>query len=102
MPSEDEQEIMNEVNEMDGNVKISKDVRGYDDNDKDSKDDEEMNADSDDGSDARKLSHKRKGTESIDPQGVDKYTKPLRETHSKYLQYLRDIEIDKKQNKFTV
>lgn len=32
MPSEDEQEIHDEVNpEMDGNIKIAKDVRGYDD-----------------------------------------------------------------------
>jgi len=31
---------------MDGNVKISKDVRGYDDNDKESKDEEMVDSDS--------------------------------------------------------
>jgi len=41
MPSDDEQEILDEVNdEVDGNIKISKDVRGYDDANEDQHGDE--------------------------------------------------------------
>jgi len=76
---------MNEINhEMDGKVKFAKDVRGYDDNDG-SKDDE---------SDIPMAAKKE--------DEVDKYTKPLREAHAKYLQYLKGIEIDKEKNVFTV
>jgi len=30
--------------------------------------------------------------------GVEKYTKPLRETHSKYLQFLKEIKFDENEN----
>lgn len=43
----------------------------------------------------------RKRTDS-GASAIEKYTKPLRETHSKYLQYLRDIHFDKKQNLATI
>lgn len=83
--SDAEQEMMNEINdEMDGNTKFSKDVRGYDEDG--SKDDE---------SDLAK-------PKDEDKDEVDKYTKPLREAHAKYLQYLKGIEIDKKKNIFKV
>lgn len=66
---------------MDGNTKVAKDIRGYDD----TKDD-----DSEKGS-----------AENVVDQ-VDKYATPLREAHSKYLQFLQGITIDKEKNIFKV
>jgi DNA-directed RNA polymerase I subunit RPA1 len=80
--SDQEQEIMAEINdEMDGRVKVAKDVRGYDDG-------------KEDGSD--NISAEKQAEE------VEKFTKPLREAHSKYLQFLKGIEHDKENNSFTV
>jgi DNA-directed RNA polymerase I subunit RPA1 len=85
MPSEDEQELMNEINpQMDGNIKFSKEVGGYDEQGED-KDDTESNHLDDD----------------LD-EDLQKFIKPLRETHSKYLQYLRQIEYKKEINTASV
>jgi DNA-directed RNA polymerase I subunit RPA1 len=85
MPSEDEQELMNEINpQMDGNIKFSKEVGGYDEQGED-KDDSESNHLDDD----------------LD-EDLQKFIKPLRETHSKYLQYLRQIEYKKEINTASV
>ena len=47
MLSENEQEILDEVNnEMDGNIKIAKDVRGYDDANEDQQDNDSGDEDS--------------------------------------------------------
>ena len=85
--SEDEKELMKEINhEMDGNIKHAKDVRGYEDHKDDSVSEEEV---------------KNDGHNSED-EGLEKYIKPLRETHSKYLQYLRNIDFDKEQSTASV
>lgn len=85
--SEDEKELMNEINhEMDGNVKHAKDVRGYEDHKDDSVSEEDGKAN---------------GFNSED-EGLEKYIKPLRETHSKYLQYLRNIDFDKEKSTASV
>ena len=117
MLSENEQEILDEVNnEMDGNMKIAKDVRGYDDANEDQQD----NDSGDDDSQANLGHRSASDNESRSSRGkaaakkqkksqlrnraesggsdVDKYIKPLRETHSRYLQYLRNIGFDKKTN----
>ena len=73
--SEDEEELMQEIDEqMEGIVKIAKDVRGYED--EATQKDEEM----------QDKSSETSGEKNVqDSSGVSKYTKPLRETHSKYL-----------------
>ena len=70
--------MMDEINQdMDGVTKVSKVVRGYDD----AKDDESD-----------------KGSADMTAEQVDKYATPLREAHSKYLQFLKGITIDKEKN----
>jgi len=68
---------------------MAKDVRGYDD--QDGKDADESSSIND---------TVKPSPENAD--GLDKFTKSLRETHSRYLQYLRGIDVDKKKNIFTV
>ena len=91
--SEDQQEMMAEMNEMDGNVKIPKDVRGYED--QDGNDDEGSQSPTD-------QAPKQKKKQPIEEDDVDNYSKILREAHSKYLQYLKGINIDKERNVFSV
>jgi hypothetical protein len=67
---------------MDGNIKFSKDVRGYDETDKDDVQSENMDNDVD--------------------EDLQKYMKPLRETHSKYLKYLTHIDFKKETNTASV
>lgn len=107
--SDIEMEMQNEINhELDGNFakKAQRDVRGYDDNQEaeSNSQDQEMVADDDEISsvDAVKADKKRNRVDS-GISGLEKYTKPLREAHSKYLQYLGgDIEFDKKNNSASV
>lgn len=83
--SEGEKEIMQEINqEMDGNVKHAKDVRGYEDSvvsDEDMKDEAGQNS---------------------EDEALGKLIKPLRETHSKYLQYLKNIDFNKSESTASV
>lgn len=111
-PSEDEQEMLNEVDqEVDGNIKLPKNFRGYDDgnnqinadhsNDEQSQhniDDqnEDMDSASQIGSSKKVAQARKRGESGV--SDVDKYAKPLREVHSKYLQYLRKINLDKENN----
>lgn len=111
MLSDHEMENQEEANDdVDGNaVKFSKVVRGYEDADDDSQDEEEAAKDDHSessgslpaGAKPEPIQQGRKRTDS-GASGVEKYTKPLRETHSKYLQYLRDIDFDKKNNVATI
>jgi len=95
MPSDNEQEIHDELNpEMDGHIKISKDVRGYDAPNiqaQDSQDESEINIQevnededgdsvSQQGVKQAKNSKSRKRVES-GVSDLEKYTKPLREAH---------------------
>lgn len=92
--------------EIDGNVKFSKVVRGYEDNSDESMDEDaegngkEEKSVSSGPPDGGKDEPKSQGRKRVDSgvSGLEKYTKPLRETHAKYLQYLRDIDFDKKKN----
>ena len=87
--SEQQEEIMNEIDEqMDGIVKVAKDVTGYED---------EAMVKDDQSSEFSEIKDTKKEEEK-DTAGVSKYTKPLREAHSKYLQYLKKIEFDQKRN----
>jgi DNA-directed RNA polymerase I subunit RPA1 len=98
--SEEQEEMMREMNDMDGRVKISKDVRGYEDQDHDG-----FNKSAgDDASQSQGSTHrhKTKALQSRDVEEIDNYAKILREAHSKYLQYLKKIDIDKEKNVFTV
>lgn len=100
--SDEEKDIQNEINlDIDGNVKVSKVHRGYDEDNND-EGDEEMKPEKDDESVSstekpKKDKETRKRTDS-NGSGIEKYTKPLREAHSKYLQYLKDINFDKNNN----
>ena len=88
---------MNEINdEMDGKVKIAKDVRGYDDNDAEMEGQVE-----DDSSESSVGAPKPKPAEAGQPD-ADKQAMPLKEAHVRYLQYMRDIAFDKKANKASV
>lgn len=94
--SDNEIEIANEMEDLDGKVKIAKDMRGYDDQD--------AGVAEEDASSNSQLSTKQKPKGGKDKQEdeLDNYTKPLREAHAKYLQYLKGIDIDKEKNVFTV
>lgn len=92
MLSDHEMENQAELNgEVDGNaVKFSKVVRGYEDADEESDDEELVAPDQQSESSisipaqAEPSKTGRKRTDS-GASAVEKYTKPLRETHSKYL-----------------
>ena len=82
--SDEEKDMQNEINlDIDGNVKVSKVHRGYEEDVQDDGE-EKQEKDNESVSSMEKPKDTRKRAESNN-SGIEKYTKPLRETHSKYL-----------------
>jgi len=92
--SEGEKEMMAEIDDaVDGKVKISKNMRGYDDQDQGAVEKEEESVEGN--------ANMEVDSEGA-AEGVEKYTKPLRETHAKYAQYLRHIDFSKQSSSASV
>lgn len=92
MLSDNEQEIKDEVNdEVDGNVKFAKDVRGYDEGSQQHESNQDMQENEEDVT-------PQPLEEAKDDAGVGEYTKTMREVHSKYMLHLRSIEFQKSKN----
>lgn len=108
-PSDQEREIQDEFNaELDGNTKISKVVRGYEDADQESQASELPRAPLQDNQldpedkDSKDSAMEEKATaERRKAQGVDKYTK-YSECHAKYRRNLKAIDFDERLNTATV
>lgn len=98
MLSDNEQEIKDEVNDdVDGNVKFAKDVRGYDEGSQQQESNEDMEENEED------LAPQPLNLEETkDDAGVGEYTKTMREVHSKYMLHLRSIDFQKSKNTASV
>ena len=99
--SDDEKEIMNEVNnDIDGNFKMAKDVRGYDDSESLDQDEAPMDHDAESQDQSEPGSEKKNKNGKLEEEevGIDKFTSVHRLVHSKYLQYLSKIEFSPETN----